>query len=300
MYEQKAHGPLHEMFPRPVAPAPAPPPVPAPAPPTPTAPAAAGFIGPAPRTADDEIERWIAEFASGEVHGASEVSLAVPPVATFREALDAVDVSRMSAADGARFEHGWARYSQNPSARIKSKDDYIRFRYGKENNLLPRVMTTPEPMVLPTPPGGRLPSVDIAMQAGREVEKTQTLLRNTPKNNQRHAIAFEDPVRQKTVTITVIPDFMPTSRTDASGGFITATNPADAVLIADSKFTWDAAGQIAITDQIRGMIALAKENEKPFVFLVAESATISPGIREFADAIGAEVHVVQDVSGLIR
>ena len=110
---------------------------------------------------------------------------------------------------------------------------------------------------------------------------------------------FIDPVRGVAVIKTVIPDFMPVARTDADGRYLSATDASEALLIADSKMTWEE-GNVAIDDQIRAMIVLAHRNNVPFVFLVGQGRGISSGIQKFADAVGAEIHVVQDESGQLK
>ena len=108
-----------------------------------------------------------------------------------------------------------------------------------------------------------------------------------------------DPLTKKTLTVNVIPDFMPTS-TFKDGKYLSATAADQALVIADSKFTWDATKKVALDDQVRGMLALAKKYDKPFVFLVKEGGDVAPAVKRFADAIGVEWKVTPDVSGRIR
>ena len=140
----------------------------------------------------------------------------------------------------------------------------------------------------------------VAIDAGREAEKTQLIIRTSNKNNQSYDLTFFDPVRQKAVEKTVIPDFMPTGQRDAAGRFVNAKTPADALVIADSKYTWDADTRVALDDQIAAMMILSRNNNKPFVFLLGEGRDVSDNIRAFAQAEGVEIYVVPDVSGLIR
>ncbi len=72
------------------------------------------------------------------------------------------------------------------------------------------------------------------------------------------------------------------------------------MLIADSKYIWDEAKNVALDDQIRGMLVLAKRNNVPFVFLLKEGGGISKGVRDFADKIGVTISIFNDTSGLIR
>jgi hypothetical protein len=48
------------------------------------------------------------------------------------------------------------------------------------------------------------------------------------------------------------------------------------------------------------MMILARDNNKPFVFLLGEGRNVSPSIRAFAQATGTEIYVVPDTSGTIR
>jgi hypothetical protein len=75
----------------------------------------------------------------------------------------------------------------------------------------------------------------LATEVGRLAESTQGMLRQTVKNNTPYEVTFWDPIRQKTVTKTVIPDFMPSTRIGADGRFMSARTASEAVLIADSK-----------------------------------------------------------------
>jgi hypothetical protein len=140
----------------------------------------------------------------------------------------------------------------------------------------------------------------VAIDAGREAEKMQAMLRTSIKNDQRYSLSFFDPVRQKSVEKVVIPDFMPTGRRDAAGRFVNAATPAEAVIIADSKYTWDPAHQVQLDDQVAAMMILARDNNKPFVFLLGEGRDVSASVRAFAQATGVEIYVVPDVSGNIR
>ena len=181
--------------------------------------------------------------------------------------------------------------------RLGNVRDYIRFRYGVESGQLARGY---QPQLRSNNPHGMSIESRVAIDAGRAAEKTQGLLRTSNKNNQQYPLSFFDPVRQKWVEKTVIPDFMPSARRDAAGRFTNAATPGDAVVIADSKYTWDPAGQVELTDQVAAMMILARNNNKPFVFLLGQGRDVSASVRAFAQAEGVEIHVVPDVSGLIR
>jgi hypothetical protein len=246
-----------------------------------------------------DIDRLIAEelMDIGDVSPGSRplvsTNLELPPTAqSFREALDAVDLTAMTAAERQQLDAGWARYSQRANRAIRSHDDYVRFVYGKRTRQLAK---TVKPST-----GQKSIEAEVAIEAGRAAEAVQGVLRNTTKNNAAYDVTFFDPVRLQMVSKTVIPDFMPTTRTDSAGRFLPARDAADALVIADSKFTWDAAKRITLDDQIRAMMVLAQRNNKPFVFLVREGGNLSSGVHEFARAIGVEIHTVQDVSGLLR
>jgi hypothetical protein len=79
------------------------------------------------------------------------------------------------------------------------------------------------------------------------------------------------------------------------------SNPGEcALLIADSKYTWAETDNVGITNQIRAMMHLAKDNGVPFVFLVTEGGNVTRGVRRYADQLGVEMHVIQRTSGRIR
>jgi hypothetical protein len=181
--------------------------------------------------------------------------------------------------------------------RLGNLRDYIRFRYGIESGQLARGY---QPRLRSRNPHGMSIESRVAIDAGRAAEKTQALLRTSNKNNQPYHLSFFDPVRQKWVQKTVIPDFMPSAQRDAAGRFTNAPTAGDATVIADSKYTWDPAGQVELTDQVAAMMILARNNNKPFVFLLGQSRDVSASVRAFAQAEGVEIHVVLDVSGLIR
>jgi hypothetical protein len=97
----------------------------------------------------------------------------------------------------------------------------------------------------------------------------------------------------------MVPDFMPAGRQDATGRYISADHPKDALVIADSKYTWDSAKRVAVDDQVRGMFVLAKQHNVPFVFLLEESGDISDAEKRFADELGVTYEVVRDVTRTI-
>jgi hypothetical protein len=181
--------------------------------------------------------------------------------------------------------------------------DYVRFRYGLETGQI--VRGGPPVLGAPGGSGGMHPAAVRGIAAGNVAEQIQSVLRETGKNTRSYSVRFWDPIRGKTVAVTVIPDFMPAARRQADGRFATARDANDAVLIADSKYTWDESRLVGLDsrDQIRGMLWLARSATppKPFVFLLGEGPRgLAPEVYDFARAIGVEVHAVNDVSGLIR
>ncbi len=141
----------------------------------------------------------------------------------------------------------------------------------------------------------------VAIEAGTTAEKVWgDVLVKTQKNTTKYTLSFTDPISSQPKTVTVIPDFMPTAEKDALGRFVSAKKTSEALLIADSKYIWDEAKNVALDDQIRGMLVLAKRNNVPFVFLLKEGGGISKGVRDFADKIGVTISIFNDTSGLIR
>jgi len=219
---------------------------------------------------------------------------------TVRELKD-VDLSDMTVEAEAGYLEDFPGYLKRTLAagklpRLGNVRDYVRFRYGLDSQQL---VSAYRPRVGSKGRGMSIEST-VAIEAGREAEKTQGILRTSNKNNRSYDLAFFDPVRQKAVQKTVIPDFMPTSQRDAGGRFTNAATPADAVVISDSKYTWDVDSRVALDDQIAAMMVLARNNKKPFVFLLGVGRDVSDNIRAFAQAEGVEIYVVPDVSGLIR
>jgi hypothetical protein len=105
--------------------------------------------------------------------------------------------------------------------------------------------------------------------------------------------------RQAKKSVNMVPDLMPAGRQDATGRYISADHPKDALVIADSKYTWDSAKRVAVDDQVRGMLVLAKQNNVPFVFLLKKSGDISDAVKRCADELGVTYEVVRDVTGTI-
>jgi hypothetical protein len=180
--------------------------------------------------------------------------------------------------------------------RLGNLRDYIRFRHGIESGQLARGY---QPALRSRNPHGMSIESRVSIDAGRDAERVQATLRNSNKNNQRYRLAFFDSVRQKWVDKTVIPDFMPAPQRDASGRFVNARIPGDAVVIADSKYTWDPASQVRLDDQVAAMMILARNHSKPFVFLLGAGRDVSAGIRAFARVEGVDIQVIPDVSGLL-
>lgn len=222
-----------------------------------------------------------------------------PPTAS---SLAEVDLSQMPLQLEARYVERFPNYVSETLARghlprLGNLRDYIRFRYGIESGQLARGY---RPTLRAGNPGGMSIEARVAIEAGRDAEKMQALLRTSNKNNQKYLLSFYDPVRQKTVNKTIIPDFMPTGQRDARGHFVNAATAGDAFVIADSKYTWDVTSQVQLDDQVAAMMILARDNNKPFVFLLGEGRDVSASVRAFAQATGTEIYVVPDVSGTIR
>jgi hypothetical protein len=200
-----------------------------------------------------------------------------------------VDISDLPADVLARYQARYPEYAKQYLARgkqppLRSFQDYTRYRYGKLTRQLPSTTRAG---------GGEGMSIEarLGIEQGHLAEAVQGRLRNTVKNTREYEVRFIDPIRGIAVIKTVIPDFMPTARTNAAGQFLSG-GPDEALLIADSKMTWEE-GNLVIDDQIRAMLVLAGRSRLPFVFLVGANRGISAGIQTFAQQVGAEIHVVQ-------
>ena len=113
-------------------------------------------------------------------------------------------------------------------------------------------------------------------------------------------VQYTDVLTGKQMVVNVRPDFMPTRQLNADGKFKTADRPGDALIIADSKYTWNDTKKVQQKKQIQAMLHLAKDNGVPFAFLVKEGGDIAPGIRRYADQLGVDLHVIRDPTGRIR
>ncbi len=121
---------------------------------------------------------------------------------------------------------------------------------------------------------------------------------NPKKPGTRYSVDINDPKTGGTKTVNVEPDFMPKGEVDAKGRNVFAENPADALVIADSKFKWER-NNVTLDDQLRGMLTLAKNHGKPFVFLVKHGGGISKGVQKYANKLGVKIGVVEAPS-LVR
>jgi hypothetical protein len=216
--------------------------------------------------------------------------------------LEQVDLTDMTLDQEAAYTTRFPNYIKDQLAagrlpRLGNLRDFIRYRYGRASGqLVPKY----QPKLRATNPYGMSIEARVGIEAGRSAESMQAILRDSPTNKKSYSRSFFDPVRQKAVQKTVIPDFMPTAERDAAGRFVTAAREQDALVIADSKYTWDPEGRVALDDQVAAMMILARDNKRPFVFLLGEGRDVSPSVRAFAQAEGVEIYVVPDTSGNIR
>jgi hypothetical protein len=97
----------------------------------------------------------------------------------------------------------------------------------------------------------RKPEAERGSIAGRIAEKIWEIVLSTPTNKKKFTVTFVDPISKKKKTVNVVPDFMPTGRQDATGRYINADQPNQALVIADSKYTWDIAKKVALDDRSR-------------------------------------------------
>jgi hypothetical protein len=262
---------------------------------------------------EEQMNMWIDEVLAGEqTSGAKplmEAPAAKPAVSaaeqvkpiTYREFMEEIGKVDLSAVKqnkelASRMDALWEGYLKRKgkaSRLFQEKDEYVKFRYGLESGQL-----TPETVrrFFARHKGLAHP----ASEAGRVAERIwEEVLVTTEKNTQKYTVTFIDPITGNKMTVNVVPDFMPTG-TMKGGKFASATKVDEALIIADSKFTWNASKKVVLDDQIRGMLVLAKQNNKPFVFLLKEGGDVAPAVKRFADALGVEWQVTRDISGMIK
>jgi hypothetical protein len=206
----------------------------------------------------------------------------------------------------ARMNALWKNYDagkQGDANRLfKNKTDYIKWRLGIENNTLPPQWLE---RFLAGSGAGRGPASEAGVLAERVYAE---VIVSTATNKQAFPVSFTDPLTKEKVNVNVIPDFMPMGEMDEAGKFRSATTPDDALLIADSKYKWaeKSKGDLRFDDrnQIKAMLALAKDKKVPFVFLVKEGGDVAPEIRKWCQAFGMvegrDWFISPDLSGLVR
>ena len=186
---------------------------------------------------------------------------------------------------------------------ILSKDMYIRYRYAVED-LNIRLLTPLAP---------RLPG-----DVGRLVERVVSSILVSPQNRGLNfGGRFKTGVIKSGVNKTklkmVEPDFAP--MVNDAGHIVFAIHPdklklGDSLsywrkiledewhplLVADSKYfgVWDGVlKNVAITDQIKGMIELASYSQsKTFVFVVREGQKLSKKILDFSETLGVNITIL--------
>src|SRR5262249_39372472 len=201
-----------------------------------------------------------------------------------------------------RMEELWKNYDKRKQGQaqrlFRKKDDYIKWRYGTYNKSLP-------PDLLSRLRAMRGALAHPAAEAGRAAQLAWgDLIVKTNENTMVFPIDFVDPITNEAISVNVAPDFMPTSAVDKTGKFVSAERVDDAVVIADSKYKWTGKVRFDDRDQIKGMLALAKKNHKPFVFLVKEGGDVAPEIRKWCEKLGlveeVDWFVRPDVTGRVR
>ena len=262
---------------------------------------------------EEQMNKWIDEVLAGEQKSGAKPLMETPPskaavsVAeqvepiTYKQFMDEIGRIDITAVKenkelARRMDALWEGYLKRKGTAprlFQHKDQYIRFRYGLESEQL-------SPEIIKRFFAGRTGLAHPASEAGRVAERIwEEVLVTTEKNTQKYTVTFIDPITNQKMTVNVIPDFMPTGVTKG-GKFASATKVEEALVIADSKFTWDASKKVVLDDQVRGMLVLAKENNKPFVFLLKEGGEVAPAVKRFAEKIGVEWQVTRDISGVIK
>ena len=159
----------------------------------------------------------------------------------------------MSAAERARLQAGWQRYSGKAARRLQSEDDYIRFVYGKRTGQLPEIRRGPRPLGVPGA---------VEQEAGLVLERVVNARLPGGSRNVR-----DIPTRFGNTR----PDHLPPgSRTihlnpDGSVSSTGTGTPFSAAFVGDSKYR----SFVPTTDQTRGFARLAAHSdEKRLVFYV--------------------------------
>jgi hypothetical protein len=115
----------------------------------------------------------------------------------------------------------------------------------------------------------------VEQEAGRVQEAVVTSITGWPKNNTRFKTAHGE----------FIPDYLVRPDPAKPGGWTTASDPAQAAFVADSKYRDHR--RITLTRQIKGFVELASRTSPPsgqrFLLLVTNpSATVSPSVTNWA------------------
>lgn len=219
----------------------------------------------------------------------------------------AVDLTPLECnkAERARYDAYWLAYDAkkrkngNRQRLFWNKDDYVKWKFGKQEKIFPADLLR------------RLAKFDASLRSGaifgavgHVAERVWEITLMTRSNTETFPASFTDPITGAKIKVNVMPDFMPTAEL-REGWFVTAKYAKDAMVIADSKFKWfEEPVRFDGRNQIKGMLALAKDVKRPFVFLVKQGGDVAPAIREWATAFGmsegVDWFVVTDGTGMIK
>lgn len=211
------------------------------------------------------IDHWVDELLKDlkePANGAQPVvldqptppSVGPPPVGTFREALDAVDITGIPPETLRKYQSKWKTYT---GKNLKNESDYIRFRYGHETGSLPKVVRN-------APPRPR----QLGFYSG--VEKIggsilQKVLDESLPAGSANSKVFPTAVGN------CIPDHLPPGKSvihlkpDGSVSSTSTGTPFSATFVGDSKYR----DIIPTTDQTRAFAKLAAHSDdKRLVFYV--------------------------------
>ena len=209
-----------------------------------------------------------------------------PPVGTFREALDAVDISGIPPETLRKYKAKWKTYS---GKNLKTESDYIRFRYGHETGTIPKVVRN-------TPPRPR----QLGFYSG--VEKIggsilQKVLDESLPAGSANSKVFPTAVGN------CIPDHLPPGKSviylkpDGSVSPTSTGTPFSAMFVGDSKYR----DIVPTTDQTRAFAKLAAHSDdKRLVFYVRWQQSFgSPGslLRDFYAGYRIPRHHVSSIVG---
>lgn len=250
---------------------------------------------------EEQIDEWITELVKDLPPPEPLSPSSLPPpkftprqeTKLLQELLRQVDLSGLSSEELARLRVSWQRYRARENPLLQTEDDFIRFVFGKRSGQIERdVRLVNKGMPI---------KAQLAINAGQTFEmRWENVIIKTRKNNVSYRVTILDARTQQPKVVEIIPDFMPVGeREPITDLYRSARHGEKPLIIADSKYKWDASRNVALDDQIRAMLTLAGQHKVPFVFLLKPGSGISKGVERFARNLGVDVRLFYDFSGTV-